>query len=559
MAVSSATPVFHDGALADVVAHVDGKSRRLWGRGGREAEEALTREALQATGLPVFLGAGLGAGLDLALAQGRTPLAVVDREQAILDLTGCAGRLAPNPRILWLDDPDPRAVLARLRQWQADNGGATLVPVAPPFYQSLDRAYYGALRQALAEPAPVAGDFFQRMAYPKFTAALPRVLVLGSRYFIMGEVLEALTRLGAPFRLLDLTKHQDGSAYCAELLTAVAEFRPDLIFTVNHFGFDRPGVMADFLERLRLPMVSWFVDSPGLTLFLFENARSPWVMICSHDADDAARLKSEGFPHVLHLPLGTDPNIFTPQAPRRPGWDFDVSFVGATKVKLIAERLKIGRFPRPLLRAFREAARTFLETPDRDMRCHLEERYPEVAAQMDALPEVEQRTWYESLVLREASRLYRLRCVQELLPFAPAIAGDRHWLRVLRQGPPWHWLGGLDYYDDLPGLYVSSRVNFNTTSAQMKGAPNQRVFDVPACGAFLLTDFREQIAELFEPEREVVFYREVGEIGDLVRHYLGNEQARQRVAQAARARVLAEHTYDLRLTALFAEARRIFA
>ena len=559
MPVSSATPLFQNGVLADVVARVDGKDRRLWGRGGRAAEEALTRDALRTPGLPVFLGAGLGAGLDLALAQDRVPLAVVDRERAILKVSGCVERLAGRPEILWLDQADPRDVLARLRRWQEEHGHAALAPVAPPFYQRLDRAYYGALRQALSEPAPAAGDFFQRMAYARFSGPLPRVLVLGSRYFIMGEVLEALTRLGAPFRLLNLHTPRDGAAYCADLLTAVADFRPDLILTVNHLGFDRSGALAELLERLRLPAVSWFVDNPGLTLVLFENARSPWVLLCAHDADDAARLRAEGFPHVLHLPLATDPHIFHPQVPGRPGWGFDVSFVGDSKTQLVAERLKTGRFPRPLLLAFREVARTFLETPDRDLRRHLEERHPETAALAEALPEVERRSWFRSLVLREASRLYRLRCVRELLPFAPAIAGDRHWLRALRGPAAWTWLRRLDYYEDLPALYMASKVNFNCTSAQMKGAPNQRVFDVPACGGFLLTDQRDQVAELFEPGREVVFYREPGEIGELVRHYLGNETARQRVAQAARARVLAEHTYEQRLTTLFAAARRIFA
>jgi spore maturation protein CgeB len=54
----------------------------------------------------------------------------------------------------------------------------------------------------------------------------------------------------------------------------------------------------------------------------------------------------------------------------------------------------------------------------------------------------------------------------------------------------------------------------------MKGAVNQRVFDVPVCGGFLLTDHRRQMESLFEPGREIVCYQEPGEIPDLVRHYL---------------------------------------
>ncbi|MCM0756446.1 glycosyltransferase [Desulfovibrio aminophilus] len=551
-----ATPLFQDGRLTDVAVHQDGKTRHLWGRGGPEAERAFVRAALATPGLPVFLGSGLGAGVEAALAEGRAPVAVVDREAPILTATGCRERFAADPRVLWLDQGGPSDILERLRAWGRDNG-APLLPVAPPFYQRLDRAFYGGLLQALERPAE--GGFFARMAYAKFRNALPRVLVLGSRYFIMGEALNALTALGAPFRLFDLHSRREGSDYGRDLLTAIAEFRPDMLFTVNHFGFDRGGTLAGLLERLRLPAASWFVDNAALNLALFEQARSPWILVCTHDADDAERLEAEGFPHVLHLPLATDPGIFHPSAPRRPGWDFDASFVGDSKAVLVGERLKTGRFPRPLLRGYRRAAASFLEDPDGDVQRHLKIRHPDLAAQVAALPEAERRSWYESLVLREAGRLYRFRCLEGLLPLHPAVAGDRHWRRALRRDREWTWLGRLDYYADLPALYLASRVNFNCTSTQMRGAPNQRIFDVPACGGFLLTDQREQVAALFEPEREVAFFREPGEIGEAAGRWLADEPGRLRLAQAARERVLAEHTYAHRLRTLFAAMRRAFA
>ena len=87
---------------------------------------------------------------------------------------------------------------------------------------------------------------------------------------------------------------------------------------------------------------------------------------------------------------------------------------------------------------------------------------------------------------------------------------------------------------------------------------NQRVFDVPACGAFLLTDARAQLAELFEPGREVAVYQEPGEIPGLVRHYLAHPGERERIAQAGRARLLAEHTYVRRMGQLVEAMRALF-
>jgi len=92
----------------------------------------------------------------------------------------------------------------------------------------------------------------------------------------------------------------------------------------------------------------------------------------------------------------------------------------------------------------------------------------------------------------------------------------------------------------------------------MKGAVNQRVFDVPASGGFVLTDAREQLARLFEPERETAVYASVGEIKDRVRHYLDHPAERRRITAAARQRILAHHTYAHRLETVCATMGRMF-
>ena len=116
----------------------------------------------------------------------------------------------------------------------------------------------------------------------------------------------------------------------------------------------------------------------------------------------------------------------------------------------------------------------------------------------------------------------------------------------------------LNYYKELPSFYNACAVNFNATSIQMGKAVNQRVFDVPACGAFLLTDHQESIEGLFEVGKEVVTYKDQGEIAELVRFYLGNDRAREAVAKNGRVRVLGEHTYRHRVDEIIRGVRRIF-
>lgn len=527
-----------------------GRIWHLWGRKGRAREQGLAEE-LSCSGLPVLLGSGLGAALETLLAKQEGPVAVVDKEGSILQATGCR-RFAEDPRVLWVDDPDPQEALSVLTKWQMDHDGLPLRPLLVPLYARLDPAYYKTIHSHLE--ASSRYDIWAKAAYPKCRSWPPRVLLATSKYFLLGEVISAFDRMAVPYRLLEFEDQGTGQAeFIQGLLTAILEFKPDFVLTINHLGVDREGVLMELLEKCRLPLASWFVDNPHLVLYVYTRLVSPWASIFTWDADNVESLKALGFEHVHYLPLGTDIHRFHPGAVSGcPGaWQARVSFVGNSMLAKVAARLKAGRFPRAMLLAYRDVARSFGDSEDSSVREHVRGRYPAVFKAFESLPGIEEQLAFETAVTWEATRGYRNRCVREILPFEPLIVGDKYWKVALRHAPKtWRWHPELFYYSDLPAFYPCSEINFNCTSMQMKGAVNQRVFDVPACGGFLITDQRRQMDLLFEPGREVVAYASPEEIPELLRHYLRRPQDRKRISQAARRRVLQEHTYDLRMSKL---------
>ena len=554
-----AEPVLDAGELCDVRVHADGRSLPLAGKGGPGAEREAARAAVKRSRcLPVFLCSGLGAGIAALLGQG-LPVAVVDREGPILAVTRARERFGKRTDVLWLDDPDPAGVLRALTRWQLKHDGKKLVPIVSPLYLRLDREFYGPLHAELERLQ--SHGFFARMRYAKFRGPLPRVLVLGSRYFLMGEVLNALTRLGAPFCLIDLQQSlADKDGHSRAILAAAAEFKPDFLLTLNHLGFDRSGGLASLLAQVELPAASWFADDPTLNLFLFEHARSPWVAIFCCDADSVGLLRADGFPQAHYLPLATDATIFRPGALGWPQWRAKVSFVGDSKAGFVAERFKAVKFPRELLRVYRSVARGFRIAPERTPADYIRRALPDLAETLDRMKDQDLCKWFELVVMYESSRLYRKDCLLRLLPFAPLIVGDSLWRAALKgHAGQYRLLPPLDYYEDLPGFYPLSEINLNVTSTQMKDAANQRVFDVPATGSFLLTDHCRQVEDLFEPGREVVFFRSAEDLPDLVGYFLGHAAERKSIATAARARVLAEHTYEHRLRTLFEIMRKTYA
>lgn len=547
----------------------DGKTMHLLGRSGplaetRGVDRALNAEAYEHTVIPVILGAGLGHAVRHALGLTTGPVAVVDGDALILQAAGIRNELLDNERVHIIETDDSSAALAALTRVQMDAGGARLVPVLQPAYARLNPELYRALDHHLRTEATAPQNFWQRARYAKFTTSMPRVLLLSSQYFLMGEVLAACQRMEVAHRFVDVGGDERGTAeFVEQLLTAIVEFKPDFVLTINHLGLDREGILADMLERLEVPLASWFVDNPHLILYHYRRLDTPLTAIFTWDADNIDSLRELGFAHVEYLPLAVDHTRFvpppTPLPPHHP-WHSRVSFVGNSMVAKVGHRLKASRPPRTLLRAYRTLAAEFAECECRSVGEFLRTTHPELIDAFDSLDTVERRLSFETLITWEATRQYRTACVEEITRFDPLIVGDPHWPKTLTGAHgPWRSHGELSYYSDLPNFYPASEVNFNCTSKQMKGAVNQRVFDCPACGAFVLSDFREQLAGLFDIGTEAVCYRHTDEIGELVQHYLDHPAEREAIARAGRKRILAHHTYDIRMGQLFERMRALFA
>lgn len=553
----TAAPVVTGKTLSDVRLDVGGRVWHLAGRGGPDAERQRALDALADDAMPVLVGAGLGAGLAAVREVRPGPIFVLDRETAIDAVTGVRAAVAGDPAVHFCDDPDPDRAAAMVADAARAAGFSRLAVIVHPLYRRLRPAWYGLALDRLQRYTALR----ERLVVPRFAGAATRVLLLWRPYFLYREIEAALTRLEMPFARLDTGSGKRGETETvAALLAAVAEFRPDFALTVNHLGLDREGRLAGLLADIGLPLASWFVDSPRLILHEYGGLATPLTMAFSYDADTLPELAAMGFAHRAWLPLATDPDRFRPgqQLPDGHPWRCRVSFVGESMERQAAEALD--RLPDEAVwrRELPEAAAAFAVASERSARRFLEQA-PQLSAAYAALPDATARLNAELALTWEATRRYRQACVRNLAPFGPCIVGDAGWDTALADaGGTWRRLPGLEYYTELPGFYPASEVNFNCTSVQMKGAVNQRVFDVPACGGFLLTDAREQLTGLFTPERETAVYAGPEDIPDRLRHFLAHPGERKRISRAARRRVLAEHTYVHRLRTLTAAMRRTF-
>lgn len=107
------------------------------------------------------------------------------------------------------------------------------------------------------------------------------------------------------------------------------------------------------------------------------------------------------------------------------------------------------------------------------------------------------------------------------------------------QGEVW----GADMYQVLR----RSRVTLNShIDLAGREAGNMRLFEATGVGAFLLTDFKDNLHTLFEPDREVAVWRSPDDCLAAIERALADDNNRADIAQAGQARTMAQHTYHHR-------------
>ncbi len=73
-----------------------------------------------------------------------------------------------------------------------------------------------------------------------------------------------------------------------------------------------------------------------------------------------------------------------------------------------------------------------------------------------------------------------------------------------------------------------------------------RLFETTGVGACLLTDWKENLSDLFEPDKEVLTYRTAEECVEKVNYILEHEAERRSIAAAGQRRTLREHNFEKR-------------
>ena len=110
-----------------------------------------------------------------------------------------------------------------------------------------------------------------------------------------------------------------------------------------------------------------------------------------------------------------------------------------------------------------------------------------------------------------------------------------------------HNHGPIDYYKEMPYVFVESKINLNITLRSIKTGIPLRALDIMGSGGFLLTNFQSKFLEYFTPDEDFVYYNDYNELMDKVDCYLIHEKERKEIALNGCEKVRIKHTYRQRI------------
>lgn len=292
-----------------------------------------------------------------------------------------------------------------------------------------------------------------------------------------------------------------------------------------------------FLDDMRVPYVSLWTDNPVKHLFLIKDL-SPEIHRAMFIADTGVikQLSNIGYKNLFYLPpWHIDPAIFKPASINQ-NYKCDISFA-ATVNKYTAER---------------QRWRTFW---DRNMNFAADEiigRLRSFGEHVDVFDTLADKWDPHSLPFSlishamyfEQKAILREQVIDSVNDREIHITGigSAKFNKknvVMNQGRKWN---------NLSPIFSSATINLNLTP--WPRSCHHRVFQITACRALVVTDWREDALELYEPDTEVIYFKRLNDLPDILDRFITYPKEAETISKLGYRRFLAHHTASHRMAEL---------
>lgn len=370
------------------------------------------------------------------------------------------------------------------------------------------------------------------------------------------DIEESLCTLGHDLTFLSVSPKnpEEDSEFVEKTVARAKQSMPQALFSINFFP-----VLAEAAHQLAIPYISWNCDGSLLAMY-HESVFYDTNYIFTFDRACEKLFRKIGVSHIWHMPLAVNARRLK-NLPASEAASYDISFIGSLYEKnsfdAIADKLPsylTGYFDAALLAQQSVSGGNLLEAMLTPKICQQIEEITEYHRSERSFAEIKQL--FSSTVLGfKAANLQRCHILNSLSKAGktwstPAqvhlfTTDKAEELPFVNVHPP------VDYFQEMPHIFRQSKINLNATVPTIQTGIPLRVWDILGCGGFLLTDFREELLDYFQPEKHLSIYEDTEELLAKVKFYLEHDELRKQMVSMTKEVVLKNHTWDIRLNNMF--------
>ncbi|RPI76960.1 MAG: hypothetical protein EHM45_11045, partial [Desulfobacteraceae bacterium] len=402
----------------------------------------------------------------------------------------------------------------------------------------------------IAKCTPVFHPFLKQVYHNEIdwfqTGIAPQRVLFNSGGLFVDQVVRELKERGYMVYVSDLNRIS-----IEEIEYTVAQFRPQMLFSINYANG-----LAELCRKCALILVCWEID-PVIDRLTAQSPDNDHAFIFSYRKPNRDEFIKAGFKQAAYLPLAADPVARKPQilsAAEQIRYAAPVAFVGNVSLEP-AEKY---------MRLLNENYGQYAQTRPLDARENPFERILALQAQdysVYGLPE-----WFETycgdfrhyfmerygktldpvqLLAETAAARKRMQYLVGLAAYGVKVWGDRGWETVLSGGV--RYMGPAGHAFELNKIYSGARINLDINRLYQADMINMRVFDILACGGFLLAEHSVELEELFQIGSELDTFHTLDELQDKVRYYLERPDEARAIALRGMQAVRDKHTIRQRV------------
>lgn len=303
--------------------------------------------------------------------------------------------------------------------------------------------------------------------------------------------------------------------------------------------------------------VSWIYDCPHSTLYS-DSLALPTNLVFTFDRLQMEKFRDRGVSQIYHLPLAVNVSRLdnmrkqvTAEALQQ-NFAADISFVGSLYENNYYQQIS---YLPPELKGYLDGlcrsqsllhGMDLLEPLIRDDQIAVLEQH--VKLSMDEGYHVTYRELFcDEFLRKNISYLERTEALERL--------GERY-QTVLYSGSAWHNpqvinRGIVQYRNQMPLVFMASKLNLNCTIRSIQSGIPLRCLDVMGAGGLLLSNYQPELEEYFVEDQEWICFRDLSELVDKAGFYLEREDLRVQIARQGYQRVKWEFTYQHALDKMF--------